>query len=106
MLPSVYDKDSNKTRAKKALKDCEAGVVGAVDDELRDLDSEIVEVKKSKTYDAYNVLAIVDNKIVSWMSKYELKLGNTVIVKAKVKDHAKHWKHDIPVTRLNYVKAA
>ena len=40
------------------------------------------------------------------MSKNELKLGPAVVVKAKVKDHAKHWKHETPVTRLNYVKAA
>jgi hypothetical protein len=44
--------------------------------------------------------------MVSWINKTSLDLGAGVIVKAKVKDHSKHWKHQNDVTRLNYVKAA
>jgi hypothetical protein len=44
--------------------------------------------------------------MVSWLNKTNLNLGACVIVKAKVKDHSKHWKHQNDVTRLNYVKAA
>jgi hypothetical protein len=43
--------------------------------------------------------------MVSWMDKVNLKLGACVVIKAKVKAHNHHWKHGIPVTRLNYVKA-
>ena len=53
-----------------------------------------------------NVCAIIDNKMVSWISKNNLKTGPAVLIKGKVKDHSKHWKHDNPVTRLNYVKVA
>jgi hypothetical protein len=103
-LPSVYEKDYNKTRATKALRDCEESVLGSVDDELRDLDSEIVEVKKSKNFDAHNVLAIVDNKIVSWMTKNPPTVGPAVILKAKVKGYNTNWLTKLPETRLNYVK--
>jgi len=40
------------------------------------------------------------------LNKTNLDLGPCVIVKAKVKDHNKHWKHQNDVTRLNFVKAA
>lgn len=103
-LPSVYDKDSTKTRVKKSLKECEAGVIGSVDDELRDLDSEIVEVRKSKNFEAFNVVAIVDNKIVSWMTKNAPQVGPAVILKAKVKGFNENWLTKLPETRLNYVK--
>lgn len=103
-LPSVYERDSNKTRVKRSLKDCEAGCLGAVGDELVDLDAEIVEVKKSKNFDAHNVLAIIDNKIVSWMTNKPPVVGPAVILKAKVKSFNENWITKLPETRLNYVK--
>lgn len=105
-LPSVYDRDSAKTRVKRTLKDCEAGVIGAVDDTVADLDAEIIEVKKSKNFDAHNVIAIVDNKIVSWMTSKPPTVGPAVIVKARVKGFNENWLTKLPETRLNYVKVA
>ena len=64
------------------------------------------EAIKSKNFEGYNISAIIDNKMVSWLNKTNLNLGACVLVKAKVKDHTKHWKHQNDVTRLNYVKAA
>ena len=60
----------------------------------------------NKNFEGYNIDAIINNKMVSWISKTGLELGACVIVKAKIKDHTKHWKHQNDVTRLNYVKAA
>ena len=105
-LPSVYKRDVSRNQLEKRIKTADVAYLSDVGDTILDKDCEVLSCQRSKNFDAFNVDAIIENKIVSWMSKYELKLGNTVIVKAKVKDHAKHWKHDIPVTRLNYVKAA
>lgn len=105
-LPSVYKRDLGRNTLDKRVKSATNEYLACIGDNLLDLDCEVLSCNRSKNFDAFNVDAIIDNKIVSWMSKHELKLGPTVIVKAKVKDHAKHWKHEISVTRLNYVKAA
>lgn len=105
-LPSVYKRDINRYRIEKTVKVADDEYIGNIGDDLFDKDSEVLTCQRSKNFEAFNIEAIIDNKIASWMSKYELKLGPAVIVKAKIKDHAKHWKHGISVTRLNYVKAA
>jgi hypothetical protein len=105
-LPSVYERDKSKTYSTKALKDCEAGVIGTVDEWLNDKDSEIVDVKKSKNFDAYNVLAIIDNKIVSWMCNKPPVVGPAVVIRAKIKGYNENWLTKLPETRLNYVKVA
>ena len=105
-LPSVYKRDYAKTQVEKKVKQADMEYLADIGETLLDLDCEVLAVQRSKNFDAFNVDAIINNKMVSWMSKHELKLGPAVIVKAKVKDHAKHWKHETPVTRLNYVKAA
>jgi len=74
--------------------------------QLKDLDAEIISSVKSKNFEGYNIDAIINNRMASWINKTPLNLGACVIVKAKVKDHSKHWKHGNDVTRLNYVKAA
>ena len=105
-LPSVQAKDAVHNQVKKAARTVEAGWLAAVGDRLADLDCEILEVIKSKNFTGWNICAIINNKMVSWMSQTELKRGPCVIVKAKVKDHSKHWKHGNDETRLNFVKAA
>jgi hypothetical protein len=105
-LPSVQAKDAVHNQVKKAARTVEPGWLAAVGDRLADLDCEILEVIKSKNFTGWNICAIINNKMVSWMSQTELKRGPCVIVKAKVKDHSKHWKHGNDETRLNFVKAA
>jgi hypothetical protein len=105
-LPSVYARDHAKNQIKKVARKLDEGFVASIGSDLKDLDCEILESVRSKNFDAYNICAIIDNKMVSWFSKTDLKLGACVIVKAKVKDHSEHWLHKNPVTRLNYVKAA
>jgi hypothetical protein len=105
-LPSVQAKDAVHNQVKKAAQTVEPGWLAAVGDRLADLDCEILEVIKSKNFTGWNICAIINNKMVSWMSQTELKRGPCVIVKAKVKDHSKHWKHGNDETRLNFVKAA
>lgn len=105
-LPSVYKRDFGRNQVEKKVKQADAEYLAEIGTNLLDLDCEVLSCQRSKNFDAFNVDAIIDNKMVSWMSKYELKLGAAVIVKAKVKDHSKHWKFETPVTRLNYVKAA
>ena len=100
-LPIAYQKEQYHNAVKKA----DEGYIADVGTELLDLDCEIIRVTRSKNYDAWNVDAIIDNKVVSWMGKHEPKVGPCVIIKAKVKDHSKHWQHQhVDVTRLNYVK--
>jgi len=100
-LPSTYYRDKYES----SVKNAENGFLGLPGDELLDLDCEIIKCNKSKNYDAYNVDAIIDNKLVSWMGKQSVAIGPCVLVKGKVKELSKHWKHPVDVTRLNYVKA-
>jgi hypothetical protein len=105
-LPSVYVRDVAQTKVKRAAKIVEEGALAEIGSSLKDLDAEIISSIKSKNFEGWNIDAIINNKMVSWMNKTDLKLGPAVIVKAKVKDCNKHWKHGNDVTRLNYVKAA
>jgi hypothetical protein len=105
-LPSVYVRDVAQNKVKKAARSVEEGFVGDIGAQLKDLDAEIISSIKSKNFDGYNIDAIINNKMASWLNKTNLNLGACVIVKAKIKDHNKHWKHQNDVTRLNYVKAA
>jgi hypothetical protein len=105
-LPSVYVRDVAQTKVKRAAQQVEEGVLAEIGSTLKDLDAEIISSVKSKNFEGYNIDAIINNRMVSWMNKTHLNLGPAVIVKAKVKDCNKHWKHQNDVTRLHYVKAA
>ena len=105
-LPSVYARDVVQTKVKKAARTVEEGALAEIGSIIKDLDAEIISSVKSKNFEGWNIDAIINNKMVSWMNKTDLKLGPAVIVKAKVKDCNKHWKHQNDVTRLHYVKAA
>jgi hypothetical protein len=105
-LPSVYTRDLVQNKIKKVARSVEEGYLGAIGSQLVDLDCEILSSVKSKNFEGYNIDAIINNKMASWLNKTALNLGACVIVKAKIKDHSKHWKHGNDVTRLNYVKVA
>jgi len=105
-LPSVYVRDKAQNKIKKVARQLDEGYLGAIGVQLKDLDCEILESVKSKNFEGYNISAIINNRMASWLNKTNLNLGPCVIVKAKVKDHSKHWKHGNDVTRLNFVKAA
>ena len=105
-LPSVYVRDLAQNKVKKAARTVEEGYLAEIGAQLKDLDAEIISSVKSKNFEGYNIDAIINNKMVSWLNKTNLNLGPCVVVKAKVKDQNKHWKHQNDVTRLNYVKAA
>jgi hypothetical protein len=104
-LPSVYARDLAHNKIKKVARTAEGGYLADIGSQLADLDCEILESVKSKNFEGYNISAIINSKMASWLNKTDLKIGPCVIVKAKVKDHTKHWKHQNDVTRLNYVKA-
>jgi hypothetical protein len=105
-LPSVYARDKVQNKVKKAARTVEEGFLGDIGSTLKDLDAEILSSVKSKNFEGYNIDAIINNRMASWLNKTNLNLGACVIVKAKIKDHTKHWKHQNDVTRLNFVKAA
>lgn len=105
-LPSVYLKDSSRNSFEKRVRDLEEGYVAEVDRWITDRDCEILQCVRSKNFDAYNIDAIIDNKLVSWFSKFEIKVGPAVLVKGKVKDHSHNWLTKKSTTRLNYVKVA
>lgn len=105
-LPQFYFRNTIQKTVEKACANCDLTYLGTPGQTLRDLDAEIIEVFKSKNYDAFNVLSIIDNKIASWMSNQEPSLGPAVVILAKIKDQGHHWKYHNPVTRLNYVKIA
>jgi hypothetical protein len=105
-LPSVYARDLAQNKVKKAARQVQEGYLAEIGSTIKDLDAEIISSIKSKNFEGYNIDAIICNKMASWLSKTNLNLGACVVVKAKIKDHTKHWKHQNDVTRLNYVKAA
>jgi hypothetical protein len=105
-LPSVYDRDVAKSRLEKAYRTAEEGFLADVGQVLLDKDCEVIQVKKSKNFDGYGVLAIIDNKIVSWYSRHVLTVGPAVMIKCKIKEHSENWQTKKPETRLNYVKIA
>lgn len=106
-LPSVYKRDVARNQIEKRIRTVDRSYLGDAGKQIFDKDCEVLESKRSINFDAFNITAIIDNKMVSWFSKIDLKLGACVVIKAKVKEHSMHWKHkDINVTRLNYVKAA
>ena len=104
-LPSVFIRDFVQNEVKRVARSVDEGYLGKPGDRLADLDCEILEVIKSKNFDGWNICATINNKMASWLSQVELKRGPCVVVKAKVKDNNKHWKHQNDETRLNYVKA-
>jgi hypothetical protein len=104
-LPSVYIRDLVQNNVKRAARQVEEGYLADIGSQLKDLDAEIISSVKSKNFEGYNIDAIINNRMASWLNKTNLNLGACVIVKAKVKDHSKHWKHGNDVSRLNYVKA-
>jgi hypothetical protein len=105
-LPSVYVRDLAQNKVKKAARQVEEGYLAEIGSTIKDLDAEVISSVKSKNFEGYNIDAIINNKMVSWMNKTNLNLGPAIVVKAKVKDCNKHWKHQNDVTRLHYVKAA
>jgi len=105
-LPSVYVRDLAQSKVKKAARSVEEGYLAEIGSTVKDLDAEIISSVKSKNFEGYKIDAIINKRMVSWMNKTNLNLGPAVIVKAKVKDCNKHWKHQNDVTRLHYVKAA
>lgn len=103
-LPTKYRIDIERAQVKKQAIACEQAYLGEVGKRITDLDSEIIEVNRSKNYEAWHITAIIDNKIGSWMSKYPLTPGPAVIISAKVKERSQHWLYKTIITRLNYVK--
>jgi hypothetical protein len=104
-LPSVQARDQAQLKVKRAAREVDEGYLAEIGAQLKDLDAEIISSIKSKNFEGYNIDAIISNRMASWLNKTDLKIGPAVIVKAKVKDHSKHWKHGNDVSRLNYVKA-
>lgn len=104
-LPSVYRRDSAANQIEKRLRTLDNEYLAEINSSIFDKDCEILASQRSKNFDAWNIDAIIDNKMVSWFSKVDMKVGPCVVVKGKVKDHSNHWKYKNPVTRLNYIKA-
>lgn len=105
-LPSVYRRDKEKHSVERMLKRCDDNRLAEEGVTVFDKDCEILRVNRSKNFDAWNVLAIIDNKIVSWMSSKEVKVGPAVVQKAKVKGFGENYQTKKTETRLNYVKVA
>ena len=105
-LPSKYKSDISRQKVKKHSRTCDTGFLGETNSWINDCDAEILEIFKSNNYDAFNVTALINNKMCSWMTKNNPTLGAAVVVKAKIKEHSKHWLYGNDVTRLNYVKVA
>lgn len=105
-LPNVYDRDRKRNELSKISRDLDDSYVNAVDAKIQNVQATILDCTRSKNYDAYNVLAIVENKLASWFSKIPIKDSEVFIMSAKVKGHHQHFISKKCETRLNYVKVA
>lgn len=103
-LPSVYERDRKRNDLNKIIKECANGYIAIKETKLSNLNARIVDCSRSKNFDAYNVLAIIDNKLVSWFSKSPITQTEIEIQSAKVKDNTSNWQSKKDETRLNYVK--
>lgn len=104
-LPHVYEKDRKRNDITKIIRDCANNHLGEKDTKLVNLQATIVDCSRSKNFDAYNVLAIIDNKLASWFSKFPIKDKEVSIEHAKVKDQSTSFLLSGKAeTRLNYVK--
>ena len=105
-LPSIYQRERAKTALKQSLAECINDKIADPGTVLFDKDCEVIQVTRSKNFDAWNVLAIIENKIVGWMSNQKITTGPAVVIKAKVKDIGRNYQTDKIQTRLHYVKVA
>jgi len=105
-LPSVYAREQVQNTVKKAIRELDDRELGTPGAQVFDLNCEIINFKKSNNFDAINVEAIIDNRLVSWFAKDEPKLGPAVLIKGKIKEVRNSYKWKIIETRLNYVKIA
>jgi hypothetical protein len=103
-LPHVYERDRKRNDITKIIRECDNTYLGSKESKLMNLEATIVDCERSKNYDAYNILAIVDNKLASWFSKFPIRQNKVEIVSAKVKDNNQNWLTKKAETRLNYVK--
>ena len=103
-LPSVYDRDRKRNELSKLSRDLDDLYVSAIDTKIQNVHATILDCTRSKNYDAFNVLAIIDNKLVSWFNKNIVKESEVFITSAKVKGHHQHFISKKCETRLNYVK--
>lgn len=105
-LPSIYAKELVKKTIKKGLISCEDARLAEEGETVLDKDCEILRVTRSKNFPAWNTLAVIDNRIVSWMSNKEPTVGPAVVIKAKVKGFGTNYQTGKTETRLNYVRIA
>jgi hypothetical protein len=103
-LPSVHNRDRRNNDMGKRLRECDNLYLAPKGKVVSNLEADVVDCSRSKNFDAYNVTAIIDNKVVSWFSKQQINLSICRIKSAKVKEHQQQWISKKSETRLNYVK--
>jgi hypothetical protein len=103
-LPSTYERDRQRNIVNKILRECENNYLAIPDTKLTGMTANIIDCSRSKNFDAFNVLATINNKVVTWFSRIPIKEGDIEILSAKVKANGTHWLSKKPETRLNYVK--
>jgi hypothetical protein len=103
-LPSAYERDCKRSNVSKILRECDNLYLSPIDSKISNLEAKIIDCTRSKNFDAFNITAIIDNKVVSWFSKKVIDTPEVTIKTAKVKGHQQHWISKKFETRLNYVK--
>ena len=103
-LPSAYERDCKRSNMSKILRECDNIYLSPIDSKIFDVEAKIIDCTRSKNFDAFNITAIIDNKVVSWFSKKVIDTPEVKIKTAKVKGHQQHWISNKFETRLNYVK--
>lgn len=105
-MPQWYYKSLEEKEIKRKLRELNEGFLDKPGAKLTNKDCEIIQSDYSDNFVAWNICAIIDNKLATWFGKNKMTLGPAVLISAKVKDHRSHWKFKVEETRLNYVKVS
>jgi len=103
-LPDFYVKYKSSKIIKRKAKFVEDSILGNPGEMISNVLCEIIHTIKTKHYNGYNVTGIIDYKLVSWYSPYELSLGMYSITTAIIKNTDYCYYADKNATRLTAIK--
>jgi hypothetical protein len=104
-IPSLYEKDMEKSRLKKEAKNSVQEYLGVVGEPI-DLDIRYINTRFVQKLECYAHDAVTSTgHLVNFLSKKQLGVvGQTQKIRAKVKEHGVEFQTKVLQTKLNYVK--
>ena len=104
-VPELVKRDIEENKFKKLLRMDyrNSQHIGKVKDPVEGV-IKVLNKFWSEQWESFNYVADLNGDLVSFMNKFDYKIGDRKKIKAKVKDHTKNRNFDVNETRLNYTK--